>query len=65
MNHKQSRAHFAKVAAAAEAGDQEAQLALARLEEAAGAVQLRGLSGPDQGREEARRRFGPLPEDAA
>jgi len=56
---------YAKVAKAAADGDRRAQRALEALAQAAADADEAVLPGGERGIAEARRRFGPLPGDAA
>jgi len=56
---------YDKVKAAADSGDRRAQRALQDLAQAAAAADEAALPAGERGRAEARRRYGPLPGDAA
>jgi len=57
--------NYTKVKTAADGGDRQAQRALEALAQAAGAADEAARPGGERGIAEARRRFGPLPGDAA
>jgi len=63
--HRRMSTDYDRVKAAADSGDRRAQRALQDLAQAAAAADEAALPAGERGRAEARRRYGPLPGDAA